>query len=190
MPIITEPDFPQSSSAHSLEERFFDRSTLVVARELLGKFLVRRSRGRERALMITEVEAYDGFRDRGSHAHRGRTPRNGPMFGPAGHWYVYLTYGIHWMLNIVTRETDYPAAVLLRGLQGIPGPGRLTRTLEIDKRFNARAAVPGRGLWIEDRGERIRKGEIRRTPRIGIDYAGEVWRQKPWRFLLDRRNPR
>lgn len=111
-----------------LQHKFFDRSTIRVARELLGKFLVRRYRGygsacspqEEIAAMITEVEAYDGFRDKASHASRGKTLRNTPMFGPAGNWYVYFTYGMHWMLNMVTRERGYPAAILIRGVVLVP----------------------------------------------------------------------
>lgn len=98
-----------------LGEGFFERDTVSVAKDLLGKFLVRRIRRKEVALTITEVEVYDGFRDKASHAARGKTARNSIMFGPAGHWYIYFTYGMYWMLNIVTREKGYPAAVLIRG---------------------------------------------------------------------------
>ncbi|MBI2035602.1 MAG: DNA-3-methyladenine glycosylase [Candidatus Liptonbacteria bacterium] len=99
-----------------LKKPYFQKSTVVVARNLLGKFLVRRIKGKEIAAMITEVEAYDGFKDKASHAHRGKTARNAVMFGEAGVWYVYLTYGMHWMLNVVTGPKDYPAAVLIRGV--------------------------------------------------------------------------
>ncbi|MDP2598558.1 MAG: DNA-3-methyladenine glycosylase [Candidatus Liptonbacteria bacterium] len=105
-----------------LSRGFFNRPTLKVAKQLLGKYLVCRilsshndARGRRIALMITEVEAYDGPRDMASHASRGETPRNKPMFGEAGNFYVYFTYGIHWMLNVVTGKKGYPAAVLIRG---------------------------------------------------------------------------
>ena len=167
-----------------LQQDFFNRPTLIVARELLGKFLVRRIGAQEMALMITEVEAYDGLRDKASHASRRETQRNKIMFGPAGFWYVYFTYGMHWMLNVVTREAGYPAAVLLRGVDGVIGPGRLTKHYKIDKKFNACEASVASGLWIEDRGFVIKPGVVKKTPRIGVAYAGEVWSQKPWRFLF------
>ncbi len=134
--------------------------------------------------MITEVEAYDGERDLACHAARGRTPRNEPLYAAGGIWYVYLCYGIHEMLNLVVGPAGWPAAVLIRGLDGISGPGRLTRSLGIDRRHNQTAAGPTGGLWIEDRGLRVPARLIRATPRIGIDYAGPVWAAKPWRFTL------
>jgi DNA-3-methyladenine glycosylase len=99
-----------------LNKTFFERPTLEVAESLLGKFLIKRYRGVEKAYMITEVEAYDGFEDKASHAHKGKTERSEVMFGEAGYWYVYLVYGMHNMLNIVTGKYDYPAAVLIRGI--------------------------------------------------------------------------
>ena len=182
-----------------LNKSFFARPTPLVARELLGKFLVRQINGTRQsiALMITESEAYDGFKDRGSHAHRGQTARNQPMFGPPGHWYVYITYGLHWMLNIVTREAGYPAAVLIRGgitlsnsrelesMRKLNGPGRLTSYLEIDGELSNRAAAPATGLWIEDRGVKIRRGKVKNGKRIGIDYAGPYWAVRRWRYWLD-----
>src|SRR3989344_2308826 len=106
--------------AKALPQTFFNRPAPLVARELLGKFLVRRYRKRTDAFIITETEAYEGFHDKASHAHRGQTKRNAPMFGDAGYWYVYFTYGMHWLLNIVTRERGYPSAVLIRA----PRPAR------------------------------------------------------------------
>lgn len=166
-------------------KRFFNRSTLAVSRELLGKYLVRRIGRREVARKITEVEAYVGFRDRASHASRGRTKRNAPMFGPAGHWYIYFTYGMHWMLNIVTERHGYPAAILIRGVQSISGPARVTKFFRIDGRFNAKPALGKTGLWIEDRGVKINRRAIHRSPRIGVDYAGP-WKTKPWRWYIGR----
>ncbi len=168
-----------------LTAEFFNRPALAVARGLLGKYLVRR-RGRQTlALPITEVEAYAGFSDRASHASRGMTPRNKIMFGPAGVWYVYFTYGMHWMLNIVTGREGYPAAVLIRGVENISGPARVTKFLGIDKRLNGLPAVPASGLWIEDRGGTVTPGRFARSPRIGINYAGP-WRDKLWRYYLLR----
>lgn len=169
----------------TLKAEFFHRRTLRVARELLGKCLVRRIGQREIALPITEVEAYVGFTDRASHASRGETARNRVMFGPAGVWYVYFTYGMHWMLNIVTGREGYPAAVLIRGVEGISGPARVTKFFKINRRFNSKPASRKTSLWIEDRGARVPPRTITRSRRIGVDYAGP-WRNKLWRFSLSR----
>ena len=168
--------------------RFFDRSALVVGRELLGKFLVRRRRGREVALPVTELEVYDGFKDRASHAFWGKTARNQVMFGDAGHLYVYLVYGMHWMLNVTVGPSGYPAAILIRGAGDIRGPGKLTATLGIDKRQNGTSALPASGLWFEYRGVRVPDELVEKTARIGISYAGNVWAKKPYRFLLKERD--
>jgi DNA-3-methyladenine glycosylase len=168
-----------------LTPAFFDRPTLIVARELLGKYIVRKVGAKEFALMINETEAYDGFKDKASHAHRGQTPRNSVMFGKPAHIYVYFTYGIHWMLNIVCGKKDYPAAVLIRGAGAVVGPARLTKALGIDKKLNTLPLTKKSGLWIEDRGTVVRPRDIVRTPRIGISYAGE-YVDKPWRFVLKK----
>ena len=162
---------------------FFDRPTLIVAEDLIGKFLVRRVSGKTVGLMITEAEAYDGFNDKASHASRGKTPRNTPMFEKPATIYVYFTYGMHWMLNIVCGKETYPAAVLIRGVEGINGPARLTKALYIDKRLNTLLLSKKSGLWIEDRGVSVSKKDILTTPRIGVHYAQE-WTHKPWRFVL------
>jgi DNA-3-methyladenine glycosylase len=166
-----------------LDEKFFARPALVVARELLGKYLVRSESGRAIAAQIHETEAYIGPHDLACHAAKGNTPRTAVMFGPAGRWYVYFIYGIHWMLNVVTESEGFPAAVLLRGAGDWNGPARLTKGLDIDRRFNGAQATRASGLWIEDRGETILRSQVRRTPRIGVDYAGP-WAAKPYRFLL------
>jgi len=168
-----------------LEQKFFNRPTLVVARELLGKYLVRAYRGKVTARMITEVEAYDGLKDKGSHASRGMTKRNAVMFGEAGYWYVYFTYGMHWLVNIVTGPKDHPAAVLLRGMEGVAGPARLTKFLRIDGALTGKKADKSSGLWIEDRGIKIPLSKIKKGPRVGIDYAGHYWAAKKWRFWID-----
>jgi DNA-3-methyladenine glycosylase len=136
------------------------------------------------AAIITEVEAYDGANDRACHAHRGRTPRNEVMFGPAGRFYVYFVYGMHWMLNIVTGDPGYPAAVLIRGIEGHKGPVRLTKTLGINRSLNGKLSHPNSGLWIEDRGLAIPRRAIQRAPRIGVAYAGASTKL-PYRFILD-----
>lgn len=172
-----------------LDASFFERSAPVVALELLGKYLVCRAGMSEHAHLITEVEAYEGHDDRASHASKGKTPRTAVMFGPPGHWYVYLVYGMHEMLNVVTGPTGHPGAVLIRGVEGIEGPGRVTKRLGIDRRLNTLPATKKAGLWIEDRGVRIAPRKIQKTPRIGVAYAGE-WAHKPWRFVLDKSSSR
>ena len=133
--------------------------------------------------MITEVEAYIGSEDKASHASKGETPRTKVMFGKPGYWYVYLIYGVHYCLNIVTEEKGYPAAVLIRSVEGISGPGRVSKYFCIDTRFNALSASKKTRLWIEDRGVVIPRGKIRSGKRIGIDYAGK-WKDKLWRFSV------
>ncbi len=166
-----------------LGKNFFERETLIVACELLGKYLVRRIQGKDVALMITEVEAYDGFEDRASHAHKGETTRSAVMFGEAGRWYVYLVYGMYEMLNIVTGAHGYPAAVLIRGVDGIDGPGRLTKFLRITRTHHGKHSTRANALWIEDRGVVIPKQKIKKTARIGVDYAG-TWAKKKYRFVM------
>lgn len=170
-----------------LERAFYERSTLRVARELIGCVLVHELDGQPRAGRIVETEAYDGTRDAASHAHRGRTPRNAPMFGPPGHAYVYLIYGIHHCLNLVTRREGYPAAVLIRALEPVAGierstqgPGRLCRALDIDRTCDRLDVASGPLFVLPRDGPRPR---IASSPRIGVDYAGAHAR-KPWRFLV------
>lgn len=165
-----------------LTSEFFNRPTPLVAEELLGKFLIREYEGHRWVLMITEVEAYDGPDDKASHAYKGRTERTEPMFAHAGTLYVYLVYGMHWMLNIVTGPKDYPAAILVRSalimlptgeIEHIDGPAKLTRFLRIGKEFNAQEATEQSGLWFEDRDMAIPREHIIRKKRIGVDYAAE-----------------
>lgn len=197
-----------------LSAPFFGGQTLDITPKLLGKFLVRKV-GRKRIVaMITEVEAYVGPHDRASHASRGKTPRTEVMFGKPGYWYVYLVYGMHHCLNIVTERDGFPAAILIRSVAThvnitprslnnvnmpidskifhknyrslasiISGPGRVCKYFRIDRRFNKKPAIKSTGLWIEDRGVRIRSEQIRRGKRIGVDYAGK-WKDKPWRFWI------
>ncbi|MBI2623488.1 MAG: DNA-3-methyladenine glycosylase [Candidatus Liptonbacteria bacterium] len=174
---------------------FFNRPTLTVAQELLGKFLVRKIGTKTIAVMITETEAYDGPHDKASHASRGLTPRTKVMFGEAGRFYVYFTYGMHWMLNIVTGPKGYPAAVLIRSgvtyhsplitskliSKLIRGPARLTKYLHVGKSFNGKIAARKTGLWFENRGVCINKKDILAGKRIGVDYAG-AWAKKLYNF--------
>lgn len=166
-----------------LNKSFFNRPTPEVARELLGAFLCRRlDSGKILRGRINETEAYDGFEDKASHAHKGATTRNVVMFGPPGRAYIYLCYGVHWMLNVTTREAGYPAAVLIRGVEDVEGPGRLTRRFQINSGFNDTLLTRVGGLWIESDGSSIPADEIAALPRVGVDYAGVEWAAMPWRF--------
>lgn len=169
-----------------LTKKFFERDTLIIARDLLGKFLVGKKGRKKFMYIINEVEAYDGHHDKASHAHRGATRRNKPMFGPAGIWYVYVVYGMYDMLNIVTGPHGYPAAVLIRGVEGVSGPGRLTKKLGISRPLSGARATRASGLWIEDRGIKIKKKDVHRTARIGVTYAGPLWSKKLYRFVYQK----
>lgn len=183
-----------------LVKDFYARDTLKVARELLGKKLVRRIGGIELSGMIVETEAYCGRQDSACHAHRGQTPRNAIMFGHPGHAYVYFTYGMHYMLNLVTEEEGSPCAVLIRavlplagieemearrqkkGKQLTNGPAKLCQAFGIDKSLNGWDLTCGEELWVE-KCKNIPAGKIIATPRIGIDYAQKEHREALWRFL-------
>jgi DNA-3-methyladenine glycosylase len=164
-----------------LGQDFFCRDVLEVAPDLLGKVLFRRfDNGKLFTSQITEVEAYRGEEDKACHASKGRTSRTEIMYHPGGTVYTYLIYGMHWMLNFVTGGRDEPQAVLIRGLDLISGPGRITRRLEIGPDFYGESLVGSERLWIEDAGQHV---TMQAGPRIGIDYAGEPWKTLPWRYL-------
>ena len=183
-----------------LPQEFYNRPTLCVARELLGMHLVRILDGVRLAGIITETEAYIGENDQGCHAKAGRTERTATMYGPAGHAYVYFTYGMHWMLNAVTEAEGFPAAVLLRsikpleGLQVISrnrqglttdGPAKLTQALGIQKESNnSNLCSTSDNLWIEP-GQSISDKNVTIRPRVGLYTVPEPWRSKPWRFLVN-----
>ena len=164
-----------------LSRKFYTRDVLRVAPELLGKYLVLENNGQIERYIISEVEAYNGTEDRACHASKGRTGRTEVMFEEGGHLYIYLIYGIYYMLNIVTSVRDHPQAVLIRGLKEIPGPGRLTKKLGIDSSYNFESLVTSGRIWLE-KGMEVK--EFFTGPRIGIDYAGEPWISKQWRFYL------
>jgi DNA-3-methyladenine glycosylase len=162
---------------------FFNRQAAKVAKELIGMTLVRVTDEDTRRHTIVETEAYEGVHDLACHASKGRTARTEVLFGPAGRFYVYRIYGLHWMLNVVTGEVDEGAAVLIRGVEGISGPARVTARLEIDASQNCRPANRATGLWFEF-GTACKTVRVQRTPRIGVDYAGRLWAQKKLRFVL------
>jgi DNA-3-methyladenine glycosylase len=183
-----------------LDRDFYQRPAIEVARNLLGKVLVRRLNGKNLAGKIVETEAYVGPHDLACHASKGRTPRTSIMFEEGGCAYVYMIYGFYFCLNAVTGRESYPAAVLIRALEPLDhlnvmkrlrknprydtniasGPGKLCMAMGIDKRLNGQD-LTGHRLWIEDR--KLKVGRIARSPRIGVDYAGE-YKDKPWRFYI------
>lgn len=166
-----------------LTESFYVRDVLEVAPELVGKVLVRRfENGQEQHFIITETEAYRGEEDLACHASKGRTPRTEIMYHRGGYIYVYLIYGMYWMLNVVTGQPGHPQAVLIRGLEGINGPGKITRQLQIDKSFYGEDLLCSNRLWICEPDVTV-PFKIENHPRIGVDYAGEYWKNLPWRFV-------
>lgn len=184
-----------------LEKAFYTRDAVTVARELLGKYLVYQPEGKRFVVKIVEAEAYLGVEDMASHAFHGRTNRTDVMFGEGGHLYVYFTYGMHWMMNVVTGSEGFAEAVLLRALEPVEGidqmtanrggkdlrlltsgPARLTQALGIDGSLN-REYLTGDILWIEDRGDVIEPAEIVVTKRIGVENA-QHWKDREFRFYL------
>ena len=170
--------------SNHLPHSFFQRPVTQVAPDLLGKTLVRRfDDGRIERYTITETEAYRGRDDKACHAHKGKTARTEVMFREGGLVYVYLIYGMYWLLNIVTGKEGDASAVLIRGIGEISGPGRVGRELRLDKSFYGEELQCSSRIWIED--SKI-KPKIKTAPRIGIDYAGEPWVSMPWRFMMSR----
>lgn len=193
-----------------LEGRFYLRSAVDVARDLLGKMLVRNYAGNLLGGVIVEAEAYQGEEDLGCHAKAGFTQRTRIMYGPPGHAYIYFTYGMHWMLNAVTGPEGSPAAVLIRGIvpvmgldtmcalrprprssqQGMihkgwtDGPAKLCQALAIDGRLNGVNLCDGQtDIWISNAGKDVPEQEVMRTPRIGMNTVPEPWYSIPWRFV-------
>jgi len=167
--------------ASRLPLTFFLRDVLDVAPALLGKLLVRQfDDGRIECYPITEVEAYRGTEDRACHASKGRTQRTEVMFQQGGTVYVYFIYGQYWLLNLVTGHEGDASAVLIRGIEGFPGPGRVGRELQLDRSFYGESLTISTRIWLEDAKP---VSEIRTSKRIGIEYAGD-WAEKLWRYYL------
>ena len=191
-----------------LERDFFDRPTLEVARKLLGQRLVRLEEGDLRSSgLIIETEAYIGTEDLGCHARVGRTSRNRSMWGPAGHAYVYFTYGMHWMLNFVTEGEGAPAAVLIRSLipkEGLErmrqrragrddsvltdGPAKLCQALAIDRSLDGYDLCRPSSILFVEVEDPIPEAEVLIGPRIGLNSVPEPWRSIPWRFRVNPRH--
>ena len=193
-----------------LKRNFFNRDTVLVAKQLLGKYLVRSIGSKLIRAKITETEAYCGFKDKASHASKGITERTRVMFGQPGFSYVYMIYGMYHCFNIVTERKGYPAAVLIRGIElpnygfritdykknmqyairnelislKVRGPGKLCRELKIDRKLNGVDLCKSSELWIADGKDIIKPSQIKKAKRIGVDYAGK-WKDKLWRFWID-----
>jgi len=193
-----------------LKRNFYTRSTLTVAKELLGKYLVRKIGNKKLVGRIVETEAYIGPQDKASHAYKGKiTKRNKTEYLEGGHIYIYLCYGIHWQLNFTTEEEGKPECVLIRALEPIiadkheyttnitnknsrkfvkirglaNGPGKLCRWMKLNKSFDGEDITKSKRIWLESSGKRLKKSCIIAGSRIGIDYAKE-WAKKPWRFYV------
>ncbi|HRS47938.1 MAG TPA: DNA-3-methyladenine glycosylase [Candidatus Paceibacterota bacterium] len=190
-----------------LTRDFYIRDTLVVAQDLLGKYLIRKTANQKIIGKIVEVEAYLGPQDKASHAYLGKkTKRNKVEYFIGGHIYIYLVYGMHWQLNIVTSLENKPECILIRGVEptsilkangirnfenltsGIKnltnGPGKVCKYFKLDKSFYGEDLTISRRIWLEDWGNKIFKNEIQKSKRIGIDYAGKYWSKRLWRFYL------
>ncbi|MFZ5365240.1 MAG: DNA-3-methyladenine glycosylase [Patescibacteria group bacterium] len=187
---------------------FYNQNTLIVARSLLGQFIIREYKGKKLIGKIVETESYVGPKDLASHASRGKTERTKIMFGPPGYSYIYLVYGLNYCFNIVTEAKDYPAAVLIRAVEPIAGidqmiknrklssrishvasrlsnltngPGKFCQAFAIDKNLNDHP-LNKKPLSLEW-GEKIKPSQIVKSTRIGVDYAGE-YAKKKWRFYI------
>lgn len=165
------------------ENIFLGANALELAPQLLACKLFRRfPDGTVKGFAITEVEVYMGEDDLACHASKGKTKRTEVLYLPGGHLYVYLIYGMHWLMNIVTGPEGSPQALLIRGIEGCYGPGRLTKFLDIDGSYNAKQLDELDDLWLEPIQKKI---TYHTGPRIGVDYAGEYWANIPWRFRVD-----
>ena len=165
-----------------LDKEYFKKPATVLAKDLIGKIIARRSGDTVLRARITETECYFGEEDTACHAHKGKTPRTVTLYEDGGISYVYLCYGIHSLLNFVTGESGHPEAVLIRGVEGAIGPGRVTKLLGITRADNSLPLTEESGIWVEDDGTKPK--HIERLPRVGIDYAKKRDRDKKWRFLL------
>lgn len=186
-----------------LPRAFFARDTVTVARELLGQRLVRVWAGQRLSGIIVETEAYVGETDLACHARAGRTPRTTVMYGPPGCAYIYLNYGLHWLLNIVTERNGFPAAVLIRAIEPVEGldilrrrrgaapdrqltngPGKLTQALNITDRLHGHDLCARDAVLFVERAGNVTETDIVARSRVGIHSAPEPWRSVAWNFKL------
>ena len=186
-----------------LNRKFYEQPTLKVAKDLLGKYLVRVWCGKKIVGKIVETEAYIGPEDKASHAIGGKiTKRNLAEYLPGGHIYIYLVYGMYWQFNISTRGEGKPECVLIRAVEPITriknydlrfknikklanGPGKLCKYFKFDKSFYGEDMCKSKRIWLEKREGTIPRKMIKSGPRVGIDYAGSYWAKKPWRFWIN-----
>ena len=173
---------------HKLKREFYDRDTILVAKELLGKFLVHVVHGQTRIGKIVEVEAYLGSHDKAAHSAKGLTPRTQVMFGPPGYSYVYLIYGMYYCMNIVTEKEGHASAVLIRALEPVShihertqGPGLLCKAMQIDKKLHGHDLLSD-DFFVAEKPEKERFTLVKK-PRIGVDYAGH-WAKRLLRFYI------
>jgi DNA-3-methyladenine glycosylase len=163
-----------------LDEAYFSASATILAPDLIGKVLCRSWNGHVERRRILETECYFGEADTACHAHKGKTPRTEIMYRAGGRAYVYLCYGIHHLLNLTTGPEGHPEAVLIRGVEGAIGPGRLTKLLQINQGLNTQLLLPQYGLWVEDDGISM---ESIALPRVGIGYASDEDQARLWRYV-------
>lgn len=166
-----------------LDKEYFSAPATALAPDLLGKLICRRTESGVIKARIIETECYFGEEDTACHAHKGKTERTKPMYESGGITYVYLCYGIHSLLNIVTGGEGHPEAVLIRGVEGATGPGRATKMMKISLKDNALPLTEESGIWLEDNGTKF---EYVSLPRVGIDYASKEDRERKWRFLAKK----
>ncbi|MFA9371369.1 MAG: DNA-3-methyladenine glycosylase [Labilibaculum antarcticum] len=167
-----------------LKKDFYIRDITIVAEQLLGKIIVRKyETGIEKRFRITEIEMYVGEEDLACHAAKGRTKRTEVMYSNGGRVYIYLIYGIYWLLNIVTGKKDDPQAILIRSVDGIEGPGKVGKKLKLDKSFYGEDLGSSTRLWIEDVGILY---NYTTHPRINVEYSGEIWRNKLYRYKIEK----
>ena len=173
-----------------LARSFFTRPALTVARDILGKYIVRVYRGQKIVGRIVEAEVYYSVKDRASHAFGGKvTERNKAEYLQGGHVYIYLVYGLHWQFNISTGHEGHPECLLVRAVEPVQGlkdreasgPGKFCRSFKLDKYFYGEDLTRSKRLWLEENKGKVK---VKRGPRIGIDYAGPYWSRIPWRFYI------
>lgn len=181
-----------------LGRNYFKKDTLWLAKDFLGKYLIRNIGRRKIIARIIETEAYIGPRDRAAHSfNRRRTKRTEIEYREGGYVYIYLVYGMHWQLNIVTSSKERPECILIRAVEILKednllekiignGPGKLCKVLRLNKSFYGEDLCSSKRIYLEDRGEKIKAKNIIASKRIGIDYAGQCWANKKWRFFIKR----
>lgn len=166
-----------------LDKEYYTLDAVSLAQRLIGKLLCRKIEDKVIKKRITETEAYLGESDTACHAHKGKTKRTSVMYKQGGVSYIYLCYGMYNMLNVVSGEKDSAEAVLIRGIEGYNGPGKLTKYLNITRELNDVDLTSSNDIWIEDDNVLLK---YKKTPRIGINYAEKKDRERLWRFVVEK----